>query len=54
MQGRKIQTLFQDRVEGGMPYQVQVEGDNLPDGLYIIRLISDNDMVQTRKLMIQH
>lgn len=54
VQGRKIQTLFQDRVEGGMPYQVQVEGDNLPNGLYIIRLISDNDMVQTRKLMIQH
>jgi len=53
MLGRKINTLFNDEVEGGKEYSLEVDGTNLPKGMYIYRGFTPENLFTGKMLLIK-
>ncbi len=51
MSGRKIQSLFAQDAEQGIEYRVLFNGNSLPNGVYIYRMVTENESI-TKKFMI--
>ena len=51
MSGRKVAEVFNGFAEPSSEYRFEFDGSNLPNGVYIYRLTTDNE-VQTEKFMI--
>jgi hypothetical protein len=51
MSGRMIESIFQQVTETGLEYRVDFSGSELPNGVYIFRLTTENDVV-IEKFMI--
>ncbi len=51
MQGRSVQTIFDQMTEQGLPYRVTFDGTFLPNGVYIYRLTTGS-AVEVAKFMI--
>ena len=50
--GQKVQNLFNGEADAGQTYHTTLNADQLPAGVYIVRLLSNNGIVQTEKLML--
>lgn len=51
LSGRLIDTYFEQMVDAGQSYSVQISGSNLPNGVYLLRLI-DGYGTTTKKFII--
>lgn len=52
LSGIKMETLFKDEVEKGAVQKVEVNGGDLPSGVYIYRITNGNQVIN-RKLLLQ-
>jgi hypothetical protein len=53
MLGRKINTLFNDEVQGGKEYSLELDGTNLPKGMYIYRGVTPENLYTGKMLLIK-
>lgn len=51
MNGRLVKTIFNENVVAGQTYSVDFDGSDLPNGIYITKLTTDNNIV-VGKIMI--
>lgn len=51
--GRKVRTLFNGAVQGGVRHEARVESAGLPSGLYLVRLVGDA-FSTTRRVTVLH
>jgi hypothetical protein len=51
MNGRLVETLFNQEAQGGMEYRFEFNGTSLPNGIYVTKLTTENETV-IDKLMI--
>ncbi len=51
MNGRKVATLFNQEAQVGIEYRIDFNGSNLPNGIYVYRLTTQNETV-IEKFMI--
>jgi hypothetical protein len=50
--GKEVARLFNEQAEADEVYEVQFNAGNLPAGVYLVRMESENGEVQTAKLML--
>jgi hypothetical protein len=50
--GRIVGTLFEGNTSKDEIYQVTFKGENLPDGMYFYRLITESGEIHNRKLLL--
>jgi hypothetical protein len=50
--GRIVATLFEGNTSKDETYQVTFKGENLPDGMYFYRLITESGEIHNRKLLL--
>jgi len=51
--GRKVRTLFSGRVQGQTRFEAQVNGEGLPSGLYLVRLVGDSFSTTRRVTLLK-
>ncbi len=51
--GRKVRTLFSGRVQGQTRFEAQVDGEGLPSGLYLVRLVGENFSTTRRVTLLK-
>ncbi len=51
--GRKVRTLFAGRVQGQTRFEAQVNGEGLPSGLYLVRLVGDSFSTTRRVTLLK-
>lgn len=51
--GRLIKTLYNDKVPAGVMKQVTLDGSDLPNGLYFTRLMIDDKVVRSAKIILE-
>jgi len=51
MNGRNVSTLFNQVANAGQEYRIDFDGSALPNGVYIYRLTTENEVV-VEKFMI--
>ncbi len=51
MSGRKVAELFRQNAQAGVQYRVEFDGSGLPNGVYVYRLSSSNEVI-VQKFMI--
>ena len=51
MAGQRVATLFNAQAQGNQPYQVDFKGQNLPNGLYVIRMENGSDVTMHKILL---
>ena len=45
MNGRNVETLFNQVAQEGQEYRIDFNGSNLPNGVYIYKLTTDNETI---------
>ena len=51
--GRKVRTLFSGRIQGQTRFEAQVNGEGLPSGLYLVRLVGDSFSTTRRVTLLK-
>ena len=51
MNGRSVASLFNQNVQAGNTYRIDFDGSSLPNGIYLVKYITDSETV-IEKLMI--
>ncbi len=51
--GRKVRTLFSGQVQGQTRFEAQVNGEGLPSGLYLVRLVGDSFSTTRRVTLLK-
>jgi hypothetical protein len=52
MTGKLIAVLFKDYVQGNVPYRINFSGKDLPSGIYLVRLYTDNVNAANSKMIL--
>ena len=52
LSGQEVANLFSGEVEGGQHQDLFFDGEDLPNGVYLLRLATDQGEVQTKQLVI--
>lgn len=53
MTGKPVQTLFAGVPNAGQTYTLSFEGNNLPDGIYMYRVLNDKENVMSKILIVR-
>ncbi|HYK77445.1 MAG TPA: putative Ig domain-containing protein, partial [Daejeonella sp.] len=53
LNGRKIRHLYEGKAEAHQPYSFQLDGSNLPPGVYLVRLITSKGVETFRVIMTE-
>lgn len=51
--GRKVRSLFNGAAEAGTRVEAQINGEGLPSGLYLVRLVGDNFSTTRRVTLLK-
>ncbi len=51
MNGRMVEALFNQEAEAGVEYRLDFNGNNLPNGVYIYRMTTENEVVIDKFIM---
>ena len=52
MEGKLIAVLFKDYVQENIPYRINFSGKDLPPGVYLVRLYTDNVNTANSKMIL--
>jgi len=53
LNGKKVADLYKGTAEAGLSYQVQLNGNDLPPGIYLYRIIAGDTMYNDRLILIK-
>ena len=54
LDGSKVATLFDGEVEAGVAYKVEFNAVNLAEGMYIYKVISDDNVVNGKLMLLRN
>jgi hypothetical protein len=53
LSGEKVATLFDNETEAGVLYTTEFKAENLPDGIYVYRVLSNEDIVNGKLILVR-
>ncbi|MGB1243751.1 MAG: T9SS type A sorting domain-containing protein, partial [Chitinophagales bacterium] len=52
LQGNAVTRLFYNQVDAGIPYRLQLELENLVEGIYVVQLSTKSGVREVKKLVV--